>query len=109
LPYKIVRGACRIKPCAGNIREYQDGLCGNVLPAGGKNAPQKSEKSREKTREKILELVTGNPSITAQEFADSVGLSVKGIEKAIRVLKEQGLLKRVGPDKGGHRDALARS
>ena len=60
------------------------------------------EKSREKSREKILGLVAGNPSITTQELAEGVGLSIKGIEKAIRVLKKQGLLQRIGPDKGGH-------
>ena len=69
---------------------------------GPQKAEKGREKGREKSREKILELVMGNPSITTQEIAASVGLSVKGIEKAIRVLKEQGLLKRIGPDKGGH-------
>jgi ATP-dependent DNA helicase RecG len=30
------------------------------------------------------------------------GLSVKGIEKNIRLLKKEGLLDRIGPDKGGY-------
>lgn len=68
--------------------------------------PQKTEKSRvksrEKSREKILELMMGNPSITTQVLAESVGLSIKGIEKAIRLLKKEGQLQRIGPDKGGH-------
>ena len=46
--------------------------------------------------------MTGNPSITTQELAESVGLSIKGIEKAIRLLKKEGQLQRIGPDKGGH-------
>lgn len=57
---------------------------------------------RLQSREKILELMTGNSSITTQELAESVGLSIKGIEKAIRLLKKEGQLQRIGPDKGGH-------
>ena len=65
---------------------------------GGKSR----EKGREKSREKVLMLVAGNPSITTQELAEGVGLSIKGIEKAVRLLKKQGQLQRIGPDKGGH-------
>ena len=47
-----------------------------------------------------------NPTITTRELADIVGLSVKGVEKVIRVLKAEGVLKRIGPDKGGHWEVL---
>ena len=67
-----------------------------------KMAPQKAEKSREKSREKILDMVAGRPSITTQQLAEGVGLSIKGIEKAVRLLKKEGCLRRIGPDKGGH-------
>ncbi len=60
------------------------------------------EKTREKTREKIIELIKDNPTITTGELADKIGLTAKGIEWNIRELKEKGLLKRIGPDKGGH-------
>ncbi|MBI4399070.1 MAG: winged helix-turn-helix transcriptional regulator [Candidatus Omnitrophica bacterium] len=64
------------------------------------------EKGKEKSREKILNLITRNPNVTTQEIADSVGLSIAGIEKAIRILKKEGRLKRIGPDKGGHWEAV---
>ncbi|MFH1305790.1 MAG: RNA-binding domain-containing protein [Candidatus Omnitrophota bacterium] len=68
--------------------------------------PEKAEKSKEKgkekSREKILEMMVSNPKITTQEIADAIGLSIAGIEKAIRVLKKQGQLQRIGPDKGGY-------
>jgi ATP-dependent DNA helicase RecG len=60
------------------------------------------EKGKEKSREKILEIMANNPKITMQELADATDLSIAGIEKAIRVLKKQGQLRRIGPDKGGH-------
>ncbi len=60
------------------------------------------EKTREKTREKILSLIRENPGMATEEMAAALGLSQKGIEWQIKKLKEDGLLRRVGPDKGGH-------
>ena len=60
------------------------------------------EKSREKSREKILALMKGNGQITTEEMAISLNLSIKGIEKNIRSLKKSGLIERIGPDKGGY-------
>ena len=59
------------------------------------------EKTRKKTREKILRLVQENPSISTAEMAKILDLSRKGIEWQIRNLKEQGVLERIGPAKGG--------
>ena len=59
-----------------------------------------------KSREKIIRAMAENPTITTRELADIVGLSVKGVEKVIRVLKAEGVLKRIGPDKGGHWEVL---
>ena len=65
--------------------------------------PEKTgEKSREKSREKIVELIKVHPEITQSELAEKIHLSVKGIEKQIRSLRELGIIRRVGPDKGGH-------
>ena len=60
------------------------------------------EKSREKSREKVLRFIRENSAITTQEIAQILGLSLKGVEKIIRTLKQQKLLRRIGPDKGGH-------
>ncbi len=60
------------------------------------------EKTRKKTREIILELIRKTPDITMALLADETGLTPKGIEWQIAQLKKNGLLERVGPDKGGH-------
>ena len=60
------------------------------------------EKIREKTREKIINLIKNNPEITQTQLSEEVGISVKGIEYQISKLKKLGILKRIGPDKGGH-------
>jgi ATP-dependent DNA helicase RecG len=60
------------------------------------------EKGREKSREKILDILRENNRITMNELAEKTGLSIKGIEKNIRLLKKEKVLRRIGPDKGGH-------
>ena len=49
-----------------------------------------------------MELIKSNPKITQSELAAEIQISVKGIEKQIRILRDLGLICRVGPDKGGH-------
>lgn len=60
------------------------------------------EKSRGKSREKILSLLRSNPTLTQSSLARHLGLSIKAIEKNIRILKDAQRLRRIGPDKGGH-------
>ena len=64
------------------------------------------EKPREKTRDKILGLVRVNPDISMETMASSLGLTRKGVEWQICKLKQSGILRRVGPDKGGHWEIL---
>ena len=51
---------------------------------------------------KILELVNDNPGISKREMADKLGISTTAVDKNISKLKDIGLLKRIGPDRGGH-------
>ena len=60
------------------------------------------DKTREKTRDKILELIRVDPCISMENIATSLGLTRKGVEWQVRKLKQSGLLRRVGPDKGGY-------
>ena len=50
----------------------------------------------------IVEAVIKNPAISAKALADLVGISPRKIQDNIAKLKGLGILKRVGPDKGGH-------
>lgn len=60
------------------------------------------EKTRGKTRGKIIEIIKNNPSVTIHEMATITGITIKGIEWQIAKLKQKGIIKRVGPAKGGH-------
>jgi ATP-dependent DNA helicase RecG len=64
------------------------------------------EKAREKTRDKILGLIRVDPGISMETMALSLGLTRKGVEWQVRKLKQSGILRRAGPDKGGHWEIL---
>jgi predicted HTH transcriptional regulator len=62
----------------------------------------KKSRGESKSREKIIKLIKANKYITKNEIAELIGLSLKGVEKNIRQLKDNGLIKRIGPNKGGY-------
>jgi predicted HTH transcriptional regulator len=62
----------------------------------------KIQKTREKTREKILNLIYSNSYITTIEIAEIVGITIKGVEYHLSKLKKEDCLERIGPDKGGY-------
>ena len=64
------------------------------------------EETREKTREKIIEALKDNPKLTQAQLSEKVCISIKGIEWNLRKLKEDGIIRRVGPDKGGSWEVL---
>ena len=67
-----------------------------------KGGEKTTQKSREKSREKIIVVIGENPHVTQNELADRLNISVKAIEKHLKSLRESGIIRRVGPDKGGH-------
>ncbi|HEY4481457.1 MAG TPA: ATP-binding protein, partial [Candidatus Brocadiaceae bacterium] len=54
------------------------------------------------SQQRILKLTKENPYISKKELAEIIGISTTAIDKNIKQLKKKGLLKRIGPDKGGH-------
>jgi len=50
----------------------------------------------------ILKLIKENPYISKKELSEAIGISTTAVDKNITRLKKEGLLKRSGPDKGGH-------
>ena len=60
------------------------------------------EKTLGKTLDAILLLLDENPSLSIPEIAEKINKSESAVERAIRKLREEGRLKRIGPAKGGH-------
>ena len=73
----------------------------------GRGIAQFGEKFGEKFGEnqsqmKIISIMRRNPKASAKLIADEIGLTARGIEKCISILKALGLVERVGAAKGGH-------
>ncbi len=60
-----------------------------------------------KTSQQVLALVGETPTISIPELAEALGVSGRTVERAIRRLREAGLLHRVGPAKGGRWEAIS--
>lgn len=63
--------------------------------------PFGSEK-KQKSSEQILVMISEKASITTEQMAARLGISTRAVEKHLSNLKAKGLLRRIGPDKGGH-------
>lgn len=79
----------------------------NYLKLAGAGTPEKvlgsvPRETAQKTTQKILVMVKENPAITRRELAEKIGLTADGIKFSLTKLKKKGIIKRVGPDKGGH-------
>ena len=60
-----------------------------------------------KSREIILDMLSKDGSLSAASLARRIGISPKAVEKHLANLKAAGLLRRIGPDKGGHWEVKA--
>lgn len=64
------------------------------------------KKTNKKTTEKIMSVMKAMPDVTLAELANATGLSVAGVRWNVRKLKDANLIRRVGPDKGGHWEVI---
>lgn len=84
----------------------KDGLIYKENLAHGQNTREynknNQQKTREKTREKILVAIKENREITIEQLSKKLSISKKGIEWQLKQLKKNGIITRVGPDKCGH-------
>ena len=74
-----------------------------VLPVSATaNGIKDSQKSSQKSSQKIIELIQENPNVTTSEMAEKIGVTRRAIAKITGALQAEGVIRRVGPDKGGH-------
>lgn len=74
-----------------------------------KSVEKVAEETTQKTTQKILEAITNKPDVTQKELAMLIGITEDGIKYHITKLRGKGVLKRIGPDKGGHWEIADRS
>ena len=62
----------------------------------------KSREKKQKSRERIIQILKEHPDYSARKLAEIIGVTPKAIEKHLARLKADGIIQREGPDKGGN-------
>ena len=57
-------------------------------------------------RGSIVKIIWKNPRATAQSISKEVGIAPRNVQEHLKYLQKAGILRRVGPDKGGHWEVL---
>ena len=68
---------------------------------------ESTQKSVQKSVQKIVSLIKADPYITTQAIADQLGINRSGVARHIKRLQNQGVIRRVGPDKGGYWEIIS--
>ena len=66
-----------------------------------KSGLKTDQKSSLKNEQVIITSIKNDPKITIQELQKCSGLSRTGVKNIMNKLKEKGIIRRIGPDKGG--------
>ena len=67
-----------------------------------KTSEKTSKKTSKKIEDQIVDLIKKNSRISVKDLSKLVELSTGGVRYHLDNLKKQGILKRVGPDRGGY-------
>jgi ATP-dependent DNA helicase RecG len=67
----------------------------------------KNLKTTQKTTRKILELIREKPEISRKEIVEALSsITDAGVKYQLAKMKRKGIIKRIGPDKGGYWEVL---
>ncbi|MBR3981381.1 MAG: Fic family protein [Bacteroidales bacterium] len=67
-----------------------------------------TEGGTEKTVDKIIQLIKVNPQITSRAIAQKLSMAHSGVAKHLRNMQNSGIIRRVGPQKGGHWEVVGK-
>ena len=68
---------------------------------GGQKTEKVGRKGGQKTKDSILSLIASDPFVTTNEMSKRLEINRSAISKHIKKLKEDHIIERIGPDKGG--------
>jgi ATP-dependent DNA helicase RecG len=85
------------------LKEVAPEASGITQPGLGDGLGEKLGESRAA----ILAAMRANPTVSTPMLAEQLGLSTTAIDKHLKALRESGLIRRVGPAKGGHWEVLS--
>ena len=79
-----------------------DSFVNSTTEKGGQKTSEVDRKGGQKTRDVILDMIIQNAKVTSTQMAESLGINRSAVSKHLKKMQENGIIKRVGPDKGGH-------
>jgi len=53
-----------------------------------------------------MNLIKQNHTISGKEISEKLGINESAVQKRLDSLRKKGILRRVGPDRGGHWEIL---
>ena len=116
-----LQGGRRREP-TGDMDKFQEVICAFANDNGGKNGGKVGGDVVENiaenivdgiveklstTRAKIVRIIWKNPNATAQSISKEINIASRNVQEHLRKLQEQGGIRRIGPDKGGHWEIIA--
>ncbi|MBR0265288.1 MAG: Fic family protein [Prevotella sp.] len=73
---------------------------------GGQKTIEVDRKGGQKTRDAILDVINRNAKVTSTQMAATLGINRSAVSKHLKKLQADGIIRRVGPDKGGHWEVI---
>lgn|GEM_PF-5152592 len=90
-------GLIRIRPEGNDLFDHVVSIHEKVVDMGATTQKQRA----------VLTYLQSHPGATIKEIGVSVeGMTANGVKSNLQTLRQNGLLKRVGPDKGRHWEVI---
>jgi ATP-dependent DNA helicase RecG len=83
------------------MEKYKEGV-----EKGLERGVEKGVEKLSENQEVIVKLIEKDRNISKEEMMKEGKLSKKTVEYNIKVLKDRGIIKRIGPDKGGYWEVI---
>ena len=103
-----------VNPGASEVAEKPNKVAEMVTEKSGEVTEKVTEKSGEvteklgETDERIIALIQSNPHITQKMLSEVIGLTRPYVGRKLLELQAGNIIRRVGPDKGGHWEVVPR-
>ena len=88
------------------VLRVAEGLVGSPDGVLSEVAWDETQRHSQKSSQKIVDLIKERPEITTAEMAERIGVSRRSIVNITNRLREEGVIRRVGPDKGGRWEVI---
>ena len=82
-------------------------VCGDVVDIITENIVDSIVEKLSTTRAKIVRIIWKNPNATALSISKEIDIASRNVQEHLRILQKQGVIRRIGPDKGGHWEITA--